>query len=301
MSKENFIKDNVIGSIARDWLSVTKEATVLGTTSSGIFMHLNDGFRTIYLSNYPDFGPINLNLKEELPQNWQNGKSLSIRFKDNTLHINSGAIALHMNNFALWKNQPTAEFDMDKTIFFERAKKTANQLMMIKGDHGFTALLPNMYNHTTDSIPENLTNVYQNMIKIKKAFQKQDEAAAISSVRPLISYGRGLTPSGDDYLTGLIFCLRRKDHAGQYTHFLDSLQDEFLRTAASLTTSISTSLIFASFSGQAHSRTENMTEALTVKSIPFSNQALRMAGWGSSSGADTTLGIFTAVQLLLGI
>ena len=43
----------------------------------------------------------------------------------------------------------------------------------------------------------------------------------MTNAKSLISYGRGLTPSGDDFLCGLIYCLRRKDRFLNYQQFLD--------------------------------------------------------------------------------
>ncbi|MAT42680.1 MAG: hypothetical protein CL609_10085 [Anaerolineaceae bacterium] len=301
MNTELFVKKNRIGSIAYQWLSKNQQAEVFGTTSGGIFIHLLTGYQTIYLTNYPDFGPININLVNPIPKQWEKGKKLEIRFDEGMLFFQNGLNELSFSEFKIWQNQPSLPLTITAEEFLIRVKKTSQQLFLIKGDHGFTSLLPKVYSDGASEVESSLTQVWQQIQGLKKSLFQKDIHSFLSNAKNLISYGRGLTPSGDDFLCGLIYCLRRKDRFLQYQQFLDLIQPEIIRMASEQTTSISTSLLYGCFLGEAHSRIENMTDALTNSESAFTNQALRMAGWGSSSGADTTLGIVIACQVLLNL
>lgn len=296
MSAEHYVSDNRIGSIAKKWLSHPKQVQVFGTTSSGIFLHLNDGYKTVYMSNYPDFGPININLKSELPNSWKKSKQIKIAFSDGELSLDGKTY----NNFTNWETKAAMPFNITPDTFNERTQKAAKQLVFIKGDHGFTKLIPKLAGNS-NKIQTDLNPVWENIKKTKAALINQDVDSFIQAVKPLISYGRGLTPSGDDFLCGLIYCLVRKDAQNIFTPTLLKSKETVLEIAKKQTTSISTSLLACSFEGEAHSRIEEITEALTHQETEFNKQALRMAGWGSSSGADTTLGIILAAQLMLGL
>jgi hypothetical protein len=301
MNTELFVKKNRIGSIAQQWLLKNQQAEVFGTTSGGIFVHLLPDYQTIYLTNYPDFGPININLKNPIPKQWEKGKKLEIRFDQFMLLFQNGLNELSFSEFEIWQNQPALPLTINVEDFWIRVKKTSQQLFLIKGDHGFTSLLPMVYSDGASKVESSLIQIWEQIQSLKKSLFQKDTHAFLTNAKNLISYGRGLTPSGDDFLCGLIYCLRRKDRFLQYQEFLDLIQPEIIRMASEQTTSISTSLLYGCFLGEAHSRIENMTDALTSSECAFTNQAMRMAGWGSSSGADTTLGIIIASQVLLNL
>lgn len=301
MGTELFVKQNQIGSIANQWLRKNHKAEVFGTTSSGVFIHLLGGYQTIYLTNYPDFGPININLKQPIPKQWEQGKKLDIRFDKITLEFQNGLTNLSFSDFLIWQNQPALPLTITAEEFWIRVKKTSQQLVLIKGDHGFTSLLPLVYTHDPSTVEPSLGHIWEHIQGLKISLLEKDTNSFLINAKNLISYGRGLTPSGDDFLCGLVYCLRRKDHSSLYQEFLNQVQPEMVQLASEQTTSISASLLYGCFLGEAHSRIENMTDALTTVEFGLTNQALRMAGWGSSSGADTTLGIIIACEVLLNL
>jgi hypothetical protein len=285
--------------IAKQWLQKNQQAEVFGTTSGGIFIHLLNGYQTIYLTNYPDFGPININLKQTIPKQWEPGKKIEITFDQITLGLQNASNELTFSEFLIWQNKLAIPFNITVEEFLLRVKKTSQQLFLIKGDHGFTGLLPLIYTDDLSSVDNESAQIWKNIQALKNSLYHQDVKSFLIHAKTLISYGRGLTPSGDDFLCGLIYCMRRKASSSPYQEFLNQVQPEIIHLASQQTTSISTSLIYGCFMSQAHSRIEAMTEALTTCEVPLTNQALRMAGWGSSSGADTTLGIIIACQVLL--
>ncbi len=298
MSAATFVKQNQLGVIAKQWLQKEQSVTVFGVTSGGIFVHLGPSYQTIYLTNYPDYGPINVNLTQVLPQQWQTGKKFQLYFDQCTLAYQDGSNHHFFSELGIWKNQPARPFNVSEEEFMSRIKKASQQLFLIKGDHGFTRLLSQVYAPDSVALEPGLAQVWENIQQLRTCLVGYDASAFLRYAKHLISYGRGLTPSGDDFLCGLIYCLRRKAAGTPFAGFLNEVKPGVLSLAAQLTTSISTSLLDGCFVGEAHSRIEAMTEALTAVEVPLSNQALRMAGWGSSSGADTTLGIMIAGQVL---
>lgn len=298
MNTSLFVKENTIGSIAMQWIQTQSNVLILGHTSGGIFLQLAERQKVIYLTNYPDFGPINLNLTTQLPEQWDKGKPISILKKNGTLVFHHGAKKIYVLDYSLWNSDISTTYDIDQATLTERIKKTVSQLSLLKGNHGFAALFPYLVNHNNKPVESSLARVWENIQVLKQACLDLNLSNFLSAARPIISYGRGLTPSGDDFLVGLIYCLYRKKDHQQYQNFLEGMKNPLLAAASERTTSISVSLLTCAFMGQAHSRTQAMTEALTSHKVAFENQALKMAGWGSSSGADTTLGIIIASQIL---
>lgn len=121
--------------------------------------------------------------------------------------------------------------------------------------------------------------------KLDQGLKTGDEAALNTAVQGLVGLGRGLTPSYDDYLTGLLFCLH---YAGCTTEalaraVLDSLgrtnrySAAFLRAAAE----------GGYFSLLADCLASGSREALE-----------KLLAVGSSSGRDMLAGMCHAVALL---
>ncbi len=299
MVNEFFVQNNTVGMIANGWIPEKTTANILGHTSSGLFLQLPEEQKIIYLTNYPDFGPINLNITPPLPELWNKGKTINIYKENGTIRFHYGQKTIRVENYDLWKNPPPTPYTIHKETFNQRIKKITNQLTLIKGSHGFVPLFSNLFNNNPNPQTDSLTvQIWETIQHLKKACLNQDQTAFLSFVTPLLSFGRGLTPSGDDFLCGFIYCLTRKSTNHSLVKFLESVKIALLSTAAARTTSISVSLLTCAFMGEAHNRTQAMTDVLTTEEISLENQAMRMAGWGSSSGADTTLGIIIASQIL---
>ncbi|KRG10980.1 DUF2877 domain-containing protein [Staphylococcus sp. NAM3COL9] len=130
---------------------------------------------------------------------------------------------------------------------------------------------------------------YLKMQQIINVLKQDDKAVVESSLRYLIGRGQGLTPSGDDILTGTLF-----------VHFMNPfILDQNLEIIQQLikeplTTLVATTFLKSALKGLFSSKILVLQHKPTVYHM---NQLLKV---GSSSGKDTLYGIFVASTLRSG-
>ncbi|WP_213468105.1 DUF2877 domain-containing protein [Paenibacillus dendritiformis] len=116
------------------------------------------------------------------------------------------------------------------------------------------------------------------------------------AVRPLIGYGAGLTPAGDDFLIGAL-------GAGMYTGQISAVilprLAERLERHPDLTTDVSREYLHYAASGQFGSRILEVLNALCSEEPTDAARAVwSLIGTGRTSGIDTALGIYCTIAKL---
>lgn len=123
------------------------------------------------------------------------------------------------------------------------------------------------------------------------------EAASLAAVR-LVGLGRGLTPSGDDYLCGFFSALLAARRAGIALPMPpEAVAGAVLAAAPARTSPISGAYLAAALGGQYCTVYAASAAAClgTGDFAPFADTALKM---GASSGTDTLCGALAAAKLL---
>lgn len=114
-------------------------------------------------------------------------------------------------------------------------------------------------------------------------------------VNSLIGFGNGLTPSGDDFLSGLnvfLYHFKTEDEGCLLKKIENILCSQELST-----TDVSRSMLYASLEGMAAESALDFMEALLYKDkATFAKAANKLFAVGSSSGTDISVGIITAAR-----
>lgn len=132
-------------------------------------------------------------------------------------------------------------------------------------------------------IRENRGNVRE---KIDALTRGDDEAAV-----KLIGLGRGLTPSGDDFLCGFISLLSKAEHP------LAKEVREAIAANLHRTTDISAAYVKSALSGEYFTVYDRAVRAI-LGDEPFELNCDFVLAMGASSGTDTMLGVLAAAKLL---
>src|SRR5690606_24593391 len=123
-------------------------------------------------------------------------------------------------------------------------------------------------------------------------------AAVARAARRLIGLGEGLTPAGDDVLTGLAFVVA---HPGFGLSALRSPLSAVARTADDATTALSIVTLRAALAGRARRRLHDLLAAVADGDRSgVSAQAALTASIGHTSGHDILTGIRLALDLAAG-
>ena len=122
-----------------------------------------------------------------------------------------------------------------------------------------------------------------------------DLASILGEAIELIGLGPGLTPSGDDYLVGLLAGLEATGHRSR-----PALANAIAHAAPARTTAIGAATLTHAARGAYAERLHDVLRAIVTGSLDDLSSAIERAmAYGASSGADTLVGLFTALEASL--
>jgi hypothetical protein len=118
--------------------------------------------------------------------------------------------------------------------------------------------------------------------------------AAVASATRLIGLGPGLTPAGDDFLTGLILAFRYADAApGTAVRGIDSFGRRVAEMAVGRTTRVSEEQLYYAARTEAEEVMARAAIALLWRAEPLRPAVETLLETGSTSGGDLLTGICT--------
>jgi hypothetical protein len=146
-----------------------------------------------------------------------------------------------------------------------------------------------------DRISQELESRTQELIKTIK---KKDLSKVSKNVKGLIGFGEGLTPSGDDFLVGLIASLHFLGDS-RFEHFLKKIK-EAVELGKERTTFISRKFLEYACQGRFPETVLNLIEAILFgdkEEVKEANK--RCLDFGATSGRDTLLGVVKGLGLIV--
>jgi hypothetical protein len=295
MSEPNsYSTTSIIGKIAFDWLMQSKEAVVWGVTSGGIFLNIK-GQKIVFLTKENHFGPVNLINPDGFPHSWKGEDIIHILVQDHHLTLSTPNSKVEIDNFQIWSTPAIPNFQITIPEQDHRMLQAASQLSLLKDDQGFAPLLLPFLKREVFTFPDSpwLQNSWKKIQDIRQALSEQDAEKILKSAATLVGSGKGLTPSGDDLLTGLFFMTNRWF---KEVEWIQSIQPALLDQFQQNTTTISSTLLTCGLQGEADARIQEISDVLMNSEIPFHHQAIELSHWGNSSGADIFLGILLAIK-----
>lgn len=280
-----------IGAAARRLLQQNQAAVLAGQTSRGAFLRLESG-EPVFLSLESFRGPLTANIASpaqplrELPvQAPALVQSQDIIFGQHDLRI-------HTAGAETWLAPPRPGSMLSQAARRVLGEAVLQQVVRQAEPEGMPALVAAILNRedliggnhpllsSLRSIPDHLR-------------QRQPEMAA-AAMQPMLGYGRGLTPSGDDLLLGLLLALNRWGDLLLPGLNVEALNRLALPAASLRTTALSASLIACAAQGQADERLIAGLDGLLCGGMHAERLVAGIAGWGNTSGLDALAGMLMA-------
>lgn len=287
-----------VGRIANILLSKNQSFTVFSLITRGVFLLLSNE-KMVFLSFEDKCGPLKLNLS---------GKHLSKprfvlredgQINSTTLIFDQSNTCISLDHSKIWE-PPNA--NSLKTNIDRLDSRLMSMIKRILGSNN-PSLLKNYLYYSTGVIHNNEcgdNNEKINLILSDVQFQisRTNFITLANTLKPLLGWGRGLTPSGDDFIIGVILTLNRWGHIFHFHSPIKYLNQEIIRFAYKMTTTISANLIECATMGAADERIIRGLDYLILGNDDELQVIRNFSEWGNSSGFDTFVGIATTLLAL---
>jgi hypothetical protein len=292
---------DLIGPMARQALSPDSSGTILDGYSRAVYL-CSAGGELLWLA--PGDIPMHrrgIRVQASLPRP---PRDSAYRVADGTLLLGSAA-SIELSQARVWEPQRFA----GSSQHIETEICTPDQLPMLPSPKGFGAFLPLLMEYAAGApfprwAPRRdpiVVSAYPAICGVASACRQHDLAALLKHADGLVGMGEGLTPSGDDYVGGVLFGLAMLREAGASLAWCSpGTVASFIKASKTRTNLISAALLGDHAAGHA-------SEALHRFAIAFLIGRLAEAAYlpacdliriGHSTGWDLLTGAWTAMALV---
>lgn len=281
-----------IGRVASGLLSDEPVASVQGTSSRGVFVSLGSGW-VVFLSVEGYRGPLTINLP---------GDSVLPPYEDGTPIVISGSLIdipgtrrrFLFEQAEIWQAPPLPTEVLPVEQRLNRLADITQELSLMQKESLFAdflaALLDDNVRATT-----HLNGVNNTLNEMWMAILEHKKGAFLNACGAVLGLGAGLTPSGDDLITGLVLALSRWEGVVLPNLEKEDLFADLIPMAYEKTSLLSANLIECACRGQADERLVLALDGIMTGEHRPAQCATALAGWGSSSGVDALAGMALAV------
>lgn len=291
---KTFLQATRIGKYVQESLAETTTGKVVGGTSKGVFFMF--GKNSLFLTRSQALSPFNISINENalIPGELQAGDEVFYSVDD--LLIPTRQVTIALADAEVWTPPEPQNAMNSPSDQKTRVQAILKHIQAIDANKGFLFL---------SREPQQLTSpemrIRDSVKGFTTAYAVQDLNACLMYAEILFGLGTGLTPSGDDLITGYILFMSRlsllntKERA-----FNDELGKELTQLAYQKTTWVSANRLEAVCRG--------WSEAIFLDAINFiwgisdrneKRIARTLFEFGHSSGVDTFMGIALATEVRL--
>lgn len=281
-----------IGELARRALTEGTTGKVMGVTSKGMF--LAAGERILFVTDADYKSPFNIQVPGyanaaaglEAGETW--------RFDSGELIFTSQNIRIDIGSAQTWLPEPPPEVltsISDQRACMEDLLRRMADLDPAKG--WLFLAVPSAVNGL--GAEGEGARIAQMTADFLDCVKHEDQTGASAAARSIMGRGGGLTPSGDDWLSGFLLYHAR---SGGKTPFLRDIEKMLTAMAFERTTKISANRIEAACRGWSEQLFLEVIDHLFDLQREFSDrQVERLVHFGHSSGVDTCVGIWAALSI----
>jgi Protein of unknown function (DUF2877) len=290
---QNIIK---AGTLALSELEKEQEWIVLGVTSRGVFLR-NSTDRVIFLSEEGYCSPLTVLVAGNNGLFRQVSVGNKVSVSSEGLFFPEAGILININSAVSWspKNVPN--------IQPEKSPKYADRLIAVSGlviaekkDQGFSPLLAKLLDIPTDILlSREQQYAYEIIWQFKEMIKDYPDVRVINQLESLLGLGRGLTPSGDDFVMGLLLAFTRWQSILDPLENWSTIKNEIVQSAYRKTTLLSANLIEMAASGSGDERLIMGLDGIMCGDLDETACAANFISLGNSSGADALAGIALAI------
>jgi hypothetical protein len=286
-----------IGYLAEALCRRSTSGSIIGATSSGVFI-MGEQQRVLFLAFQNTPGPWTVVFSTPPSGLIHAAPGMQVTFSRGSISIDDIQRNIDLSLADTWQTPAHPDTILPVHDIRLNLQKTVSAYMSIKEPDGLAPLLPFAVSTAPDNeITDPLRPAWNTIRNIRAALETRNGSRFLDSIQPLIGQGRGLTPAGDDCITGILLGLERST-SGIFPHQeFDRIKQDIITYAFQHTTALSASQIEAASEGSADNRLLTALDGLLTGNTLPDDCARLLGEYGHSSGGDALLG-FSIAQLL---
>ena len=264
---------------------------VLGSTSRGVFLQAPRG-QVMLLSYDPYAGPLTANLdgSNHALRNMSPGEVFQIT-PQALVHP---YVTVLRDAPPPWREPEPFGQPLPPHLRYDLLIQAAEITGREKGSAGFAQLLLPILHRQAP--PDGSDNIYAQLLVLYANLAGGFWDAAVQTAISFLGWGHGLTPSGDDFLNGLVLFYSRWPLLSPLPPAdTEKFCSSIFQAAKSRTTSLSISLLELAVLKTGDERLIAAVDGLAAGSTELKDWLPRLLTYGSSSGGDALLGMALAI------
>lgn len=279
-----------LGGLAAQALTEGCVGKVMGITSRGVF--LNTGQRILFVTDADYRSPYNIQLPLRARQFEQFTPGDDWSYSNGELGFQNKNIRIDITTAVLWQPTPAPMVETTLPEQSDRIGALLQRMLSLDPGKGWLYLAD-----SSNLAPGSEAAMIKEMTEqFLAGVTNADLEGTIKAGKSILGRGGGLTPSGDDWISGFLLYHAR---SGTLNPFIDELGRSLTAMAFKSTTMISANRIEAACQGWSEEIFLEIVDSLLMSNSEVSNLTVEhLIHFGHSSGVDTCVGIGAAVRIM---
>ncbi len=287
---------NSLGYIARETISQNRTGEIIGVMSRGIYVKTSSRWLS-FISCEPYRSPITLNINCDRIYLHQISSGMPVQISDRQMILPDARLIINAQNSDVWNPSPPQFPPLPRAECIQNLAYFARKALTQKPSVGLCSLLP--YFLILPEIEKELgqNSLQKEILAIQPYLLNREAAPFVKKLCDCLGAGAGLTPSGDDFVTGLLLALNRWKDILWDRDDLDLINQSVVEAAYQKTTTLSANLIELASLGEGDERILKAIDWIMGGYPEASGIIEDLLDWGSSSGVDMLVGFTAAITI----
>ena len=290
----NTIRSLRIGAHILGAISKSKQASILGLSSKGIFLLVNKRHVAL-ITTEPYASPLTINIDsyQDLEKCLVNNDTVEITKGD--IYFNRIGLKIINTTAKRWVPPEPAPVNTDYRAIQKRIEYL---LLDLEPEITRSEFLEVVRSNYLTGADDRSSVLIQKIHRLHHVLSSNDTIKSIEAILPFIGLGQGLTPSGDDFIAGLLLIFNRWKSVFQVDIDLKEMNAAIINHAKTATSLLSANLIELATKGQADERIIDLLDYLITGNKISHNLSKDLLSYGNTSGMEVLAGILAAVSIL---
>lgn len=221
-------------------------------------------------------------------------QSSPVEIRQCTIDFPETGIQFNYSEAAIWESPPVYNPPLSILERNKWMKAVGEVIYRQRKNIGFVPLLPGLMGFDPYQDHGNLPSLKRDRIEKLKVAARLSEDVLATEMAGILGLGAGLTPSGDDLISGLLLAFNRYPNLLKTTFDLPRFNSTIVELAYQKTSLLSANLIECAALGQVDERLHLALDGMMTGALAPQRCAEHLLSWGNSSGADAFIGMVLA-------